>query len=87
VVQRLGAGHIQMLFPPTEEGFDVPAQLLHGHDVFSGVDIRKTQNAWANIQIQKDLPVGRPLIRVVIPLEMKCEWERLIIKLKLCFTA
>ena len=28
--------HGEVLFPPAEEGFDVPAQLIDGHDLFGG---------------------------------------------------
>ena len=27
---------VQVLFPPAEEGFDVPAQLIDGHEFFGG---------------------------------------------------
>jgi len=28
---------VQVLFPPAEEGFDIPAEFINGHDVFGGV--------------------------------------------------
>ena len=27
---------IEVLFPPTKEGFDIPAQFINGHNVFGG---------------------------------------------------